>query len=306
MILELNNPKFNFTMIKGITFSVTASILFGVLYYLSTHLKPLSGEEIYGFRMWVSMPFVISALFIFKKTDEFNRYLKRLKQHPHLILVLLTTTAVTGSQMWLFLYAPNNGYAIDVSIGYLLMPIAMVAVGRFLFNETLSLLKIISIISASVGVFITLITAGSLSWATLMVLIGYPVYFSLRKHFDMSHLSSFVCEIILMLPIATYFMLNTDMQFVTGNNPNFYFWLVLLGIVSGTALIGYIMASSLVPINVLGLLSYIEPLAMLIVAFIIGEVLDQSSYILMACLTLSICLLVLDGIIAIRKQRRGI
>ncbi|MDP0271506.1 EamA family transporter RarD [Glaesserella parasuis] len=291
-------------MIKGITFSVTASILFGVLYYLSTHLKPLSGEEIYGFRMWVSLPFVISALFIFKKNDEFNRYLKRLKQHPHLILVLLTTTAVTGLQMWLFLYAPNNGYAIDVSIGYLLMPIAMVAVGRFLFNETLSLLKIISIISASVGVFITLITAGSLSWATLMVLIGYPVYFSLRKHFDMSHLSSFVCEIILMLPIATYFMLNTDMQFVTENNPNFYFWLVLLGIVSGTALIGYIMASSLVPINVLGLLSYIEPLAMLIVAFIIGEVLDQSSYILMACLMLSICLLVLDGIITIRKQRR--
>ncbi|MDE3984440.1 EamA family transporter, partial [Glaesserella parasuis] len=119
-------------MIKGITFSVTASILFGVLYYLSTHLKPLSGEEIYGFRMWVSLPFVISALFIFKKNDEFNRYLKRLKQHPHLILVLLTTTAVTGSQMRLFLYAPNNGYAIDVSIGYLLMPIAMVAVGRFL------------------------------------------------------------------------------------------------------------------------------------------------------------------------------
>lgn len=292
-------------MIKGITFSVTASILFGVLYYLSTHLKPLSGEEIYGFRIWVSLPFVISALFIFKKTDEFKQYLQRLKQNPHLILVLLTTTAVTGSQMWLFLYAPNNGYAIDVSIGYLLMPIAMVAVGRFLFNETLSLLKIISIISASVGVLITLMTTGSLSWATLMVLIGYPVYFSLRKHFDMSHLSSFVCEIILMLPIATYFMLNTDMQFVTENNPNFYFWLVLLGIVSGTALIGYIMASSLVPINVLGLLSYIEPLAMLIVAFIIGEVLDQSSYILMACLMLSICLLVLDGIIAIRKQRRG-
>lgn len=306
MIFELNNPKFNFVMIKGITFSVTASILFGVLYYLSTHLKPLSGEEIYGFRMWVSLPFVISALFIFKKTDEFKQYLQRLKQHPHLILVLLITTAVTGSQMWLFLYAPNNGYAIDVSIGYLLMPIAMVAVGRFLFNETLSLLKIISIISASVGVFITLITAGSLSWATLMVLIGYPVYFSLRKHFDMSHLSSFVCEIILMLPIATYFMLNTDMQFVTENNPNFYFWLVLLGIVSGTALISYIIASSLVPINVLGLLSYIEPASMLLVAFIIGEVLDQSSYILMGCLIISILLLMFDGIIAIRKQRRGI
>ncbi|AUI65154.1 MULTISPECIES: EamA family transporter RarD [Glaesserella] len=292
-------------MIKGITFSITASLLFGVLYYLSTHLKPLSGEEIYGFRMWVSLPFVIAALFIFKKTDEFKAYLIRLKQQPHLIFVLLITTAVTGSQMWLFLYAPNNGYAIDVSIGYLLMPIAMVAVGRFLFKESLSYLKIASIIFASIGVLFTLISTGSLSWATLMVLIGYPVYFSLRKKFDMSHLSSFVCEIILMLPIASYFMLNTDMEFVTEQNPNFYSWLMLLGVVSGTALISYIMASSIVPINVLGLLSYIEPASMLVVAFIIGEVLDQSSYILMGCLIISILLLLFDGIVAIRKQRGG-
>lgn len=291
-------------MIKGVAFSISASLLFGVLYYLSTHLAPLSGEGIYGFRMWVSLPFIIGALFLFKQTSEFMQFLQRLKQQPHLIGILLLTAFITGSQMWLFLYAPNNGYAIDVSIGYLLMPIAMSLVGRFLFKESLSLLKILSILIAAIGVSSTVIATGSFSWATLMVLTGYPIYFSLRKYYGMSHLSSFVCEIILMLPVASYFVLTADLDYVLHANPHFYAWLALLGIVSGTALIAYVTASSLVPINVLGLLSYIEPVTMLTASFLIGEVLSPSSYLLMACLILAIGVLILDGLCSLRKRQK--
>ena len=40
-----------------------------------------------------------------------------------------------GFQMWLFLWAPNNGSSLSVSFGYLLLPIVMVAAGRvFLKN----------------------------------------------------------------------------------------------------------------------------------------------------------------------------
>ncbi|WP_373777007.1 EamA family transporter RarD [Glaesserella sp.] len=290
-------------MLKGVFFSVTASILFGCLYYLSTYLQPLSGEGIYGYRIWVSLPFVLAALFLFKQTDEFKQFVLRLKLEPKLILVLFATTLITGSQMWLFLWAPNNGAAIEVSIGYLLMPIAMVALGRFLFKERISSLKMASILFAGIGVCATLMTAGSISWATLMVLIGYPVYFGLRKYFGISHLSSFVCEVILMLPAASYFVWKTDIQFVESQNPYFYAWLALLGVVSGTALISYVMASSLVPINVLGLISYLEPASMLVVSFLIGETLDKGSYLLMACLIIAIILLMLDGITALRRQK---
>ncbi|MCK3654537.1 permease [Pasteurellaceae bacterium Macca] len=291
-------------MLKGILFSITASLLFGGLYYLSTHLVPLSGEGIYGFRIWVSLPFVLASLWLFKQVGEFQQFLHRLSQQPWLILVLIFTTLVTGSQMWLFLWAPNHGAAIDVSIGYLLMPIAMVAVGRFAFKERISPLKIASLIFASIGVLFTLITAGGISWATLMVLLGYPLYFSVRKAFHISHLPSFVCEMLLMLPVASYFVWQTDLSVIERANPHFYFWLALLGLVSGTALIAYIRASSLVPMNVLGLISYIEPVAMLSVSFLIGEELDENSYWLMIFLVLAIVCLMLDGIHSFRQQRR--
>ncbi|KMK50860.1 permease [[Actinobacillus] muris] len=291
-------------MLKGTLFSLSASFLFGGLYYLSTALSPLSGESIYGFRIWVTLPFLFIALVIFKQAGEFRRFLQKLRQSPRLILVLCITSAITASQMWLFLWAPNNNAAIDVSIGYLLMPIAMVAVGRFIFQERLSPLKIAAILFAIIGVLLTLITAGTLSWATLMVLLGYPLYFSLRKYFAISHLSSFICEIVLMLPAASYFVWQTDMDAVLAKNPLIYEWLMLLGLVSGSALIAYVIASSLLPINVLGLLSYVEPASMLVVSFLIGEVLDQNAYVLMLCLSIAIALLVFEGIFHHRKGQK--
>lgn len=64
---------------------------------------------------------------------------------------------------------------------------------------------------------------------------------------------------------------------------------------SGSAFILYIASSNLLPINVLGLLGYVEPLVMLLISFAIGEVLDSSSYILMVCLLISIGLLSWDS-----------
>ncbi|MDH2925425.1 chloramphenicol-sensitive protein RarD [Nicoletella semolina] len=288
---------------KGTAFSITASLLFGGLYYLSTTLSPLSGEAIYGFRIWVSLPFVISAIFLFKQTAQFKQFLLQLLAQPKLVAILCLTAAITGSQMWLFVWAPNNNAAIDVSIGYLLMPITMVAVGYFVFKERLSMFKILALIFAIMGISMTILAQGSLSWTTLMVLIGYPVYFSLRKYFGISHLSSFVCEIILMLPIATYFAFQADISSIIQQNPNFPIALTILGVVSGLALISYIMASSLISINLLGLLSYIEPFAMLLVSFIIGETLNEDAYLLMFCLSIAILFLIIDGIVVLKKQK---
>ena len=65
--------------------------------------------------------------------------------------------------------------------------------------------------------------------------------------------------------------------------------------VNGIAFIFYIASSNLLPVNVLGLLGYMEPLVMLAISFIIGESLDSKSYILMICLAIAITLLTIDN-----------
>lgn len=102
-------------------------------------------------------------------------------------------------------------------------------------------------------------------------------------------------ELLLVLPVALYYLSQVEMTPIVAENPQIYFYLGLLGLVSGSAFILYILSSNLLPINVLGLLGYVEPLVMLLISFAIGEKLDANSYILMVCLLVSIGLLSWDS-----------
>lgn len=291
-------------MLKGILFSLTASFLFGCLYYLAIHLRPLSGESVFGIRMVLTLPCLFFALWLFKKGGEFSLFLQRLKCEPKLLLVILTTSAIVGGQMWLFLWAPNSGKAIEVSMGYLLMPIVMVAFGKIVYKEPLSRNKWLAIIFAFIGVVSNIILAGTLSLESVFVCTGYPIYFYLRRKFGLSHFHSFIFEIAFLIPVAIYFIAKTDMQAVQDVNPHIYIFIALLGIISGAALISYTMASTILPFNLLGLLGYVEPSVMLLISFLIGEKLNSDAYILMSCLLIAILLLILDGVQAVRHSYR--
>lgn len=291
-------------MIQGIFCSLLASILFAGLYYLATYLRPLSGVDVFGFRMLVSLPFMGLAIILLKQQKEFLAFLQRLYHQPQLILVLLFTAALVGVQMWLFLWAPNAGRAIDVSVGYLLMPLSMALIGRFVYRETLSPYKWLAIGFATAGVFSNIWLSGKFSWASTLVFIGYPFYFMVRRYFNFSHIHSFVLEIALLVPVACYFVSQIDMPHIEIQNPNIYFFLFLLGLLSGIALISYTLASSLIPFNLLGLLGYIEPCGMLLISFLIGETLSPDAYGLMACLSVAITLVLFDGLVALHRSNR--
>lgn len=292
-------------MVKGIFSSLLASVLFGGLYYLATYLKPLSGVEVFGFRILVTLPFLCLLILVIKQQREFIAFLKQIYHCPRLLLVLLSTSGLVGVQMWLFLWAPNAGRAIEVSIGYLLMPIVMVAVGKLLYKEHLTPLKWLAITCAACGVLSNILLTGHFSWASALVFTGYPFYFIVRKRFGISHIHSFVIEIALLVPVALYFVGQTDLTALQEQNPSIGIFLLLLGLMSGIALMAYTLASSLIPFNLLGLLGYVEPCAMLVIAFVIGERLSSEAYGLMAGLCAAISLLVLDSLLAIRRHKRS-
>lgn len=289
-------------MIKGILLSLSASVLFGYLYYFSTLLQPLSGEDIFGFRIIFTLPFVISAVFLFKQKQALLHYFQRIKQKPLLILGFLFNSAMMGIQIWLFLWAPNNGSALSVSFGYLLLPLVMVLTGRIIFKEHISRIKFFAVVIAAIGVFSNIILKGGLSWEALLVSFGYSTYFATRKILKINDLAGFCIEMSLLLPVCIYFALQVDLNAVQQVNPNILWLLVLLGLISGVALNTYIVASSLLPINVLGLLGYAEPIMMLFVSFLIGEQLDSETIPLFICLMISMLLFMSEGLIRLKRR----
>ena len=282
-------------MLKGILCCMSANFLFGLGYYFAILLRPLSGESMFGYRIFVLAPFILLAIILFKQADKFSELLQKIRQNPPLVLLIALLAFIQGFQLWLFLWAPNNGQAIEVSIGYLLLPIVAVALGKMVFKERFTTLKWLAIGFAVLGVCSNIWLAGTFSWATLAAGVGYPIYITLRRYFQINNLATFFVELLFIMPFAAYFAMQTNVDEMVAQNPFLFYFLALFGIVNGAAFILYIASSNMLPVNVLGMLGYVEPLVMLFISFAIGEVLEAKSYLLMVCLAFAIGLLTLDS-----------
>ena len=282
-------------MLKGILCCMSANFLFGLGYYFAILLRPLSGESMFGYRIFVLAPFILLAIILFKQAGKFSELLQKIRQNPPLVLLIALLAFIQGFQLWLFLWAPNNGQAIEVSIGYLLLPIVAVALGKMVFKERFTTLKWLAVSFATLGVSSNIWLTGTFSWATLAAGVGYPIYITLRRYFQINNLATFFVELLFIMPFAAYFAMQTNVTEMVAQNPFLFYFLALFGIVNGAAFILYIASSNMLPVNVLGMLGYVEPLVMLFISFAIGEVLEAKSYLLMVCLAFAIGLLTLDS-----------
>ena len=283
-------------MFLGIFLSVTASILFGILYYYSTFLNPLNGQDIFAWRMLLTVPVAVIFIAAIGENKSVKKIFKRASEQPGLILVLLLSSFLLGIQLWLFLWAPTVNKALEVSLGYFMLPLTLVIAGRILYKEKLSRFQTLAALIASIGVIHEIIRVGSFSWAALIVALGYPMYFVLRKHFKLNHIGGLWFDLVLMVPISVLFAINGVMSIsFLEAFPKFFYLLPMLGLLSAGALITYILSTKYLSMSLFGLLGYVEPVLLLIVAMLIGETITQSEIFTYGPIWLSVCILTFEG-----------
>ncbi len=293
------------TVSKGIALSVSASALFAVMYYYTSLLAPLSGVEIFGWRMLLTMPCMTAFLLATRDWHLVTTLIQRLVATPRLLIAAIASSALMGAQLWLFMWAPLNGYSLDVSLGYFLLPLSMVLTGRMVYGERLSYLQKVAVFFAALGVFNELYQVGGFSWATLLVVIGYPIYFILRKRIKTDNLGGLWLDMTLMLPLALWFVQSGEQGFSVFDQYPQLTWLIpLLGLISVSALVSYIVASRLLPFSLFGLLSYVEPVLLLGVALLLGESIKASEWLTYIPIWMAVAVLVFEGFKHLVRQRR--
>ncbi|MCE0463941.1 MULTISPECIES: EamA family transporter RarD [Pseudomonas] len=292
-------------MSKGIALSVTASALFAVMYYYTSLLAPLTGVEIFGWRMLLTMPCMTVFMLVAKEWGLVTRLVRRLIATPRLLLGAMVSSLLMGLQLWLFMWAPLNGYSLDVSLGYFLLPLAMVLTGRVVYGERLSRFQKIAVSFATLGVLNELYRMGGLSWATLLVVVGYPIYFILRKRLGTDNLGGLWMDMTLVLPVALWFVLSGGQGLaVFDQQPWLSLLIPLLGVISTSALVTYIIASRLLSFSLFGLLSYVEPVLLLGVALLLGESIQAGEWLTYIPIWMAVAVLVLEGFRHLMRQRR--
>ncbi|WP_439851849.1 EamA family transporter RarD [Pseudomonas syringae] len=290
-------------MYKGVVLSVLASVLFGVMYFYTSLMSPLDGEEIFGWRMLLTVPCATLFMLVSGDWRRVRDLAARLRQQPLLIFGLLLSSLLLGAQLLIFMWAPLHGRSLEVSLGYFLLPLSMIFTGRLVYGEHLSYLQKVAAGFAMIGVGHEIWRLGSFSWETLLVAGGYPLYFVLRRKLKTDHLGGLWFDMLLMLPIGLWFISNGHPQGIQ-QAPLLYLLIPLLGVISASALVSYIIASRLLPFSLFGLLSYVEPILLVGVALLLGESISRDEWLTYLPIWLAVVVLMIEGAKHMLAQRR--
>ncbi|MDQ0092374.1 EamA family transporter RarD [Paeniglutamicibacter psychrophenolicus] len=286
-------------MNRGVLASLVASALFAAIFLVSGSLKDIGHTEVYGWRIVLTLGIIAPVYALVpSRRAQMLALLGRIRARPSLLFFGVIASALVGVQLWLFMYAPMNGYALATSLGYFLLPLVMVVVGRAAFAERISQGQKIAVALAALGVAHQLVFAGGLAWPTLLICLGYPIYFAARRRARFESNAAFTLEILLLTPLALWFILTGARGTGAELLPVFS-----IGVLGAVAMFLYLGAASLLSLSVFGLLSYVEPVLLLVAAVAMGEQLVARDAFTYAPIILALVLLAADGFRATRSLR---
>jgi len=257
---------------RGIGLSVLASTLFAFLSGYTRLLSPLDGTDIFAWRiLWTTLA-ILALLWWQSRLPQLRAAWRIILDAPYGLGRLLLMAALLGVQQWIFLWASVNEMALDISLGYFLLPLVMVMVGRMCYGERLDGFQRLAVACALVGVVHELWMTRAFSWPTLVVALGYPPYFMLRRRFAIDSVLLFAIELLMILPFSLLWLAASPLSTDILRMPSMYLLLPVLGVTSMAALSSYLKASRMLPMGLFGILGYVEPVLLVLVAIVaLGE-----------------------------------
>ena len=294
------------TLIMGVMLAILSNLLFGVLYAYSSFLAPLSGTQVFIWRMLAMWAALIGYLLISGRLSLHVGELEALKTVKQWAWLLLPTP-IFLSQFWLFMWAPVNGQGVQTAMGYFLFPLMMVVFGCVLFGEKLSRLQWLAVAFAAVGVGSEIVRTQSVSWATLWVCGTYPIYYILRRLQGIGAVTGLLVDLTIFAPFALaylFFIAPSSLILVSGSG-FFIMMLIGLGVLSVLAMKTNVDASQMLPMNVYGMMSYIEPALLFILAItVLGNPFESAMIYSYGLIWLGIVFLIAHGVRQLRRVHK--
>ncbi|MEX6504201.1 EamA family transporter RarD [Pseudomonas zhanjiangensis] len=292
---------------RGVALSLLASALFALIPGYVQQLQPLDGIQVFAQRVLWSIPVILLLVALSRQWTVLFAVFGRLRQEPLLLAALPLSALLIGVQWGLFVWAPLAGRMLDVSLGYFLLPLAMVLAGRVFYGERLRPLVKVAVACAVVGVLHELWLTRAFSWVTLVTALGYPPYFMLRRWMRLDALSGFILEMLMLAPLALWLIVAWGTPGVFDQAPQLWWLLPGLGLLGTLAFAAMMASSRLLPMGLFGILSYVEPVLLFAVSLVfLGEQFNPAQWMTYLPIWLAVILVGWDSARLLHKQARRI
>lgn len=257
--------------LRGFAFAGAAYVLWGFMPLLMKALDHVPATEIVAHRVIWSLPVAAVILVAMGRTGDIGPALRSRRT-----LLMATLTAALISLNWgIYIWAITVGRAVETALGYYINPLVTVLMGALLLGERLSRAQIVAVGLAAIAVAILTWDAGGLPWVSLALAFTFAAYGFLRKTLPIGPSQGFFLEVLILTPPAVLwlaYLAATGPAAFGFDKPLTMGLLILCGPITAIPLILYAFGAKLLKISSIGIMQYIAPTMITIIAvFIFGE-----------------------------------
>ena len=259
-------------MNTGILYALATYLLWAVLPIYWKQLHHVSAAQLIGHRIiWVFLMLLLVILVTGQwKTFREKLDAKTLKAHSLAALLL-------GTNWLIYVWAVNNGFIVESSLGYFINPLFSVLMGMIFLKEKLRPVQWIPLALATLGVLYLTFAYGRLPWIALGLALTFGFYGLLKKQSSLGSLYGLTLETgIIFIPALAYLIYTTS----TGEGAFLVvdaktdILLLGAGLTTAVPLLLFAKAVQRIPLTMIGLMQYIAPTGQ----FLIGILLYKEAF----------------------------
>jgi chloramphenicol-sensitive protein RarD len=239
--------------------------MWGFLPFYMKAVAHVPAIEVVAHRVIWSLPIAGALLIWLGRTDDIRQALRNPRT---LMMGALTATLITIN--WcVYVWAIAADRALETAMCYYINPLFSVLLGAVLLGEKLNRAQIAAIALAVVAVLILAWENGGLPWVSIALAVSWGFYALFKKTLPIGPAQGFFLEVLILAIPALAYVVWIQMAGTGhfGNQGMADVWLLLAaGLVTAIPLIFYANGAKLLRLSTIGIMQYIAPTMIFIVA----------------------------------------
>ena len=260
----------------GIVAGICAYVIWGLVPIFFKQIATVPALEIIAHRVVWAMLLMTAIIGFGRGFGDAQRILRQ----PVMVGRIALASVLVICNWLTFVWGVNNGYIVETSLGYFILPLFNVALGVLVLKERMRRLQWLALACAAIGVAIEATRASGLPWIALVLAGTFGIYGLLRKQLPLDAASGLFLETASITPLALgwlgWLAYSGTGHFGSGHGVSLRdLLLAATGLVTAIPLLLFAVAARRLPLSMLAFLQYLAPtLAFLIGVFVYHEPID--------------------------------
>ncbi len=255
----------------GYAFAISAYLLWGGLPLYLKLLPHIPPAEIVAHRALWSLPLIGALIWITGRTADLRAALSS----PRMLGMAMLTAFFISVNWGVYVWAIANDHALDGALGYYINPLFSIFLGSVLLGEKLDRLQWAAVALAASAVAVLTVAQGRLPLVAVLLMFSWGGYAFCKRRLPIGPNQGFFLEVaILSVPALAWlaWLGATGQGAFLAGNPRDTWLLLCAGVVTSVPLILYGNGAKLLRLSTIGILQYIAPtLIFLVAVFIFKE-----------------------------------